>query len=78
MSPTATVHPDGNVSPASEGASLWKSLPSKPQFASHLEEREFLKFRLAQAFRIFGNIHNPRLFILPGSFTMPLRRSSGL
>ncbi|KAJ7671256.1 class II aldolase/adducin domain-containing protein [Mycena polygramma] len=30
-------------------------MPGPPVFATKLEEREFLKFRLAQAFRIFGN-----------------------
>ncbi|KAJ6450799.1 class II aldolase/adducin domain-containing protein [Mycena sanguinolenta] len=30
-------------------------MPRPPVFTSKLEEREFLKFRLAQAFRIFGN-----------------------
>ncbi|KAF8174592.1 class II aldolase/adducin domain-containing protein [Mycena galopus ATCC 62051] len=30
-------------------------IPSPPVFATKLEEREFLKFRLAQALRIFGN-----------------------
>jgi len=30
-------------------------MPSPPVFATKLEEREFLKFRLAQALRIFGN-----------------------
>ncbi|KAJ7108977.1 class II aldolase/adducin domain-containing protein [Mycena crocata] len=29
--------------------------PAPPTFATKLEEREFLKFRLAQALRIFGN-----------------------
>jgi len=29
--------------------------PGRPVFATKLEEREFLKFRLAQALRIFGN-----------------------
>lgn len=28
-----------------------------PTFATTLEEREWLKFRLAQTFRIFGTIH---------------------
>ncbi|KAF7349623.1 Aldolase-II domain-containing protein [Mycena sanguinolenta] len=30
-------------------------LPTPPVFATKLEEREFLKFRLAQALRMFGN-----------------------
>jgi ribulose-5-phosphate 4-epimerase/fuculose-1-phosphate aldolase len=30
--------------------------PSPPQFASKSEERAFVKFRLAQAFRIFGHL----------------------
>ncbi|PPR03538.1 hypothetical protein CVT24_007024 [Panaeolus cyanescens] len=32
------------------------NIPLPPTFPSKLEEREFLKFRLAQAFRIFGNL----------------------
>ncbi|KAJ7908947.1 class II aldolase/adducin domain-containing protein [Mycena leptocephala] len=31
-------------------------MPGPPVFKTKLEEREFLKFRLAQAFRIFGNL----------------------
>ncbi|KAJ7446589.1 class II aldolase/adducin domain-containing protein [Mycena latifolia] len=31
------------------------NMPGPPVFATKLEEREFLKFRLAQALRIFGN-----------------------
>jgi len=30
------------------------SRPGPPQFTSKLDEREWVKFRLAQAFRIFG------------------------
>ncbi|TFK42648.1 arad-like aldolase/epimerase [Crucibulum laeve] len=30
--------------------------PAPPKFATKEEEREYLKFRLAQAFRIFGNL----------------------
>ncbi|KDQ60687.1 hypothetical protein JAAARDRAFT_558335 [Jaapia argillacea MUCL 33604] len=30
--------------------------PTPPKFETKLEEREYLKFRLAQAFRIFGNL----------------------
>ncbi|KAI0928899.1 hypothetical protein AcW2_004760 [Taiwanofungus camphoratus] len=32
------------------------AFPSPPKFSSKLEEREFLKFRLAQALRIFGHL----------------------
>ncbi|KAF9030777.1 class II aldolase/adducin domain-containing protein [Panaeolus papilionaceus] len=32
------------------------SIPVPPTFSSKLEEREYLKYRLAQAFRIFGNL----------------------
>ena len=30
--------------------------PRPPKFTDKLEEREYLKFRLAQAFRIFGHL----------------------
>ena len=32
------------------------AFPRPPVFESKLEEREFLKFRLAQAFRLFGKM----------------------
>lgn len=32
------------------------AIPAVPKFADKYEEREFLKFRLAQAFRIFGKL----------------------
>lgn len=32
------------------------AIPAVPHFADKYEEREFLKFRLAQAFRIFGKL----------------------
>lgn len=35
-------------------SSMGDALPSPPKFSSKLDEREYLKFRLAQAFRIFG------------------------
>jgi len=38
-------------------------VPKPPTFSSKLEEREFLKFRLAQAFRIFGGVFSPPLSI---------------
>lgn len=31
-----------------------RNFPTPPTFATKLEERDYLKFRLAQAFRIFG------------------------
>lgn len=31
-----------------------QKLPSPPTFTDKVEEREYVKFRLAQAFRIFG------------------------
>lgn len=40
---------NGNIS------SQQKITYTPPTFASATEEREWLKFRLAQAFRIFGN-----------------------
>lgn len=30
------------------------AFPAPPTFSTKIEEREYLKFRLAQAFRIFG------------------------
>ncbi|OCH85314.1 arad-like aldolase/epimerase [Obba rivulosa] len=33
-----------------------RDLIAPPKFSSQLEEREYIKFRLAQAFRIFGNL----------------------
>ena len=30
------------------------AFPTPPTFSTKIEEREYLKFRLAQAFRIFG------------------------
>jgi hypothetical protein len=38
-----------SLSPSSKS-----KFPTRPKFASKLQERDFLKFRLAQAFRIFG------------------------
>lgn len=35
-----------------------QKLPSPPAFADKFEEREYAKFRLAQAFRIFGSFSN--------------------
>lgn len=32
------------------------SFPAPPKFSTKSEEREYLKFRLAQAFRIFGHL----------------------
>ena len=34
-------------------------VPTPPKFDDKLEERELLKFRLAQAFRIFGMLIAP-------------------
>ncbi|EEB94832.1 hypothetical protein MPER_06292 [Moniliophthora perniciosa FA553] len=34
---------------------LWSTFPTPPTFSDKLEEREYRKFRLAQALRIFGN-----------------------
>ncbi|KAI9057868.1 class II aldolase/adducin domain-containing protein [Trametes sanguinea] len=56
MAPTAT---EGNGSEAHIGASRKAAVgtpPALPKFASKEKEREFLKFRLAQAFRIFGKL----------------------
>lgn len=53
---------DANTSPnasgtASEIESHNKAFaPKPPKFDTQEEEREWLKFRLAQAFRIFGNM----------------------
>jgi len=43
-------NPLGNVS------SSMQSAPRKPEFATKEEEREWIKFRLAQAFRIFAQL----------------------
>ncbi|KAJ7827100.1 class II aldolase/adducin domain-containing protein [Mycena leptocephala] len=40
---------------AVESKTFRGKMPGPPVFATKLEEREFLKFRLAQALRIFGN-----------------------
>ncbi|KAJ7018992.1 class II aldolase/adducin domain-containing protein [Mycena alexandri] len=46
----------GTNAAAGEAAKTFRGrLPSPPVFESKLEEREYVKFRLAQAFRIFGN-----------------------
>ncbi|KAF7303600.1 Aldolase-II domain-containing protein [Mycena indigotica] len=38
-----------------EAKALRGKLPAPPTFTTKVEEREYIKFRLAQAFRIFGN-----------------------
>ncbi|KAL7283567.1 hypothetical protein ACG7TL_003002 [Trametes sanguinea] len=58
MAPSAT---NGSSSDVHNGASQQPAaavgtLPSLPKFVSKEKEREFLKFRLAQAFRIFGKL----------------------
>jgi hypothetical protein len=40
---------------ALESKTFRGKMPGPPVFATKLEEREFLKFRLAQALRIFGS-----------------------
>jgi hypothetical protein len=50
----ATSSGGGALNGITQGAK--HQFPSPPKFATKLEEREFLKFRLAQAFRIFGII----------------------
>lgn len=58
MAPTATTE-------ASADATYMKSrtpFPTPPKFASKLQEREFLKFRLAQAFRIFGQSQSNHVY----------------
>ena len=39
------------------------AFPMPPKFTSKEQEREYLKFRLAQAFRIFGQMS--RLYLAP-------------
>ncbi|KZT34509.1 class II aldolase/adducin domain-containing protein [Sistotremastrum suecicum HHB10207 ss-3] len=51
-----TVPPEGFISATGEeNKSIKSTWPKKPVFESKLEEREWVKFRLAQAFRIFGH-----------------------
>lgn len=38
--------------------------PRPPVFQDKLEEREWLKFRLAQALRIFGGCHTKEFFFI--------------
>ncbi|KAJ7116563.1 class II aldolase/adducin domain-containing protein [Mycena epipterygia] len=44
-----------NTTPDAKSKAYRGRAPRPPVFATKLEEREFLKFRLAQAIRIFGN-----------------------
>lgn len=55
--PSATVPAKGTQSTQAAGAESAKikmQMPTMPKFESKLEEREYLKGRLAAAFRIFG------------------------
>ncbi|KAH9484337.1 Meiotically up-regulated gene 14 protein [Psilocybe cubensis] len=54
---SATTSTSDNARHALEMESeLMRRFPVPPTFESKLEERDYLKFRLAQAFRIFGNL----------------------
>ncbi|KAF7349621.1 Aldolase-II domain-containing protein [Mycena sanguinolenta] len=61
--PRPTLHPDPSILGLKMSGAHANSLenahsgkfPTPPAFATKLEEREFLKFRLAQALRMFGN-----------------------
>lgn len=54
----ATINPSENgLRAAMLDTDQQKKFPVPPTFGSKLEEREYLKFRLAQAFRIFGIYH---------------------
>lgn len=58
MSP-ASITERGNKDEAPKPSLSAKSLkyyPKPPVFDGKLQEREYLKFRLAQAFRIFGHL----------------------
>jgi len=54
MSTTTAPAADNTDFQPAQGAKHFFPLP--PKFESKLEEREFIKFRLAQAFRIFGHL----------------------
>lgn len=45
-----------------DGMKAVSARPAPPKFASKLEERAYLKFRLAQAFRIFGETSPQYIF----------------
>lgn len=47
--------PQSSQAAGAEKASIKMQLPSIPVFEDKLEEREYLKGRLAAAFRIFGD-----------------------
>lgn len=55
MAPSAVTNESQNSQPEARDAMKAVSpRPAPPTFTSKLHEREYLKFRLAQAFRIFG------------------------
>ncbi|KAI1794564.1 class II aldolase/adducin domain-containing protein [Ganoderma leucocontextum] len=54
MAPTATDSSNANGDPISKTGVAVGKPPRPPQFTSKEQERGWLKFRLAQAFRIFG------------------------
>ncbi|PPQ87973.1 hypothetical protein CVT25_001052 [Psilocybe cyanescens] len=47
---------DNSLQSLAMESELFKQFPVPPTFGSKLEERDYLKFRLAQAFRIFGHL----------------------
>lgn len=46
--------PQSSQTAGAESAKVKMQMPTMPKFESKLEEREYLKGRLAAAFRIFG------------------------
>jgi hypothetical protein len=66
---TVTVQaPESSQAAGAQNAKVKMDMPSQPVFADKMQEREFLKGRLAAAFRIFGkygydegmSLHSPR------------------
>ena len=78
MAPAAEVVPNGEVKRESKDLDIVKGnagIPSAPTFKDPLKTREYLKFRLAQAFRIFGTMSITFVHCLVSFLTMHLRLS---
>jgi hypothetical protein len=73
MAPHSEEPPASDSVPLEQGISAIKGMPQKmkfpapPKFDDPYEEREYLKGRLAAAFRIFGSAQTSRLFNKPKS-----------
>lgn len=74
--------PQSSQAAGAENAKIKMQMPEMPKFETKLEEREYLKGRLAAAFRIFGKygydegktfIHLPRVLCEPIKFLFFLR-----